>query len=388
LPILAVGTDEALSAISDATLESLGEIFPDSLESSWSELDFELKRRACRCLGRVGGESAERLLADALTGSDPELRCEAALALARGACFARIPDLVRSLEAASREEAVEARDEVACLVQSLVEMARHLEASAVEAGSELIEVLVARLGDAPEPVRLATARVLAWVGRAEDADVLGLLLKDESPEVRRAAVKALPRLDFEQVEEPLRLALVDESGGVRIAAAQVLGESDRIEALEDLRPLLLDDDPNVVAVALRALGRLYKKASASSEEVHGMLRGALEADPIAAIAACEALWEFGGPLAGQLATSVLDREEPEVLRAAIACIAEHGDDADLSRLFELVSHPDWSVRAEVIQVFVDRGVRASLPTLLRRLGFEKDEFVRDQILRAARRLEE
>jgi HEAT repeat protein len=237
-------------------------------------------------------------------------------------------------------------------------------------------------------VRLATARVLAWVGRLEDADTLGLLLKDESPTVRRAAVKALPRLDFEQVEEPLRLALVDESGGVRIAAAQVLGDSDRIEALEDLRPLLLDEDAKVVAVALRALGRLYKKLPASSEEVHGIIRDALGGDPISAIAACEALLECGGSRAGELATLILDRDEPEVLRAAIACIAEHGDEANLSQLFELVSHPDWSVRAEVIQVFVDRGVRASLPALLRRLDSERDEFVRGQILRAARRLEE
>jgi HEAT repeat protein len=53
----------------------------------------------------------------------------------------------------------------------------------------------------------------------------------------------------------------------------------------------------------------------------------------------------------------------------------------------LVSHPDWSVRAEAIQVLGDRGVVRAVPPILRRLETEQDEFVRDVILRVLKRLE-
>jgi len=52
-----------------------------------------------------------------------------------------------------------------------------------------------------------------------------------------------------------------------------------------------------------------------------------------------------------------------------------------------VGHPDWSVRAEVIGALAERAVVASVPAILRRLETEQDDFVRDAILRALRRLE-
>jgi HEAT repeat protein len=77
-----------------------------------------------------------------------------------------------------------------------------------------------------------------------------------------------------------------------------------------------------------------------------------------------------------------------VVRAAVACLGAHGGDDDLGRLIALVEYDDWSVRAEVIQLLVDRGVRRSLPAMLRRLESERDDFVREVLLQATRRLEE
>ena len=205
--------------------------------------------------------------------------------------------------------------------------------------------------------------------------------------MRRAAVRALSRFDFDQAEEALRLALADEAGMVRVAAAQVLGETDWGAAFEDLKPLLLDEDPSVVAVALRSAGRLHRGAARPPEDVYPLIESALRGAPIVALAGCEALIEVGGPRACELAATLLGREEPEVLRAAMACMAAHGSTEELERLGGLVSHPDWTVRADAVQVLTERGVRRALPELLRRIESEDDEFVRSLILRAAQRLE-
>ena len=254
IPILIAGRDEAVEELSDGTLESLGEIFPEALDDYWSTLEFDLKARACRILGRVGGDVSERLLAEALSAGDVELRCAAAVALGEGGYFDRMPDLVRRLEAAAREEDLEAQEEVSVLVASIVSLAEIPDASVSGVDVQLIEILSSRLAGAVEPVRLAIAKVLSRLGRDQDEDVIGYLLKDESPAVRRAAVQALARFDFSRARDPLRVALGDESSSVRIAAASVLGQSNQPEAAEDLSRQMTDEDAHVVSVALRSVG--------------------------------------------------------------------------------------------------------------------------------------
>jgi HEAT repeat protein len=106
-----------------------------------------------------------------------------------------------------------------------------------------------------------------------------------------------------------------------------------------------------------------------------------------ALAAVEALQVLGGESAAVAARSLLQRDEPELVRAAASCIGLHGERGALEDLVPLVSHPDWSVRAEVIGVLAERAFVASVPAILRRLETEQDDFVRDVILRALRRLE-
>lgn len=388
LPILLAGRDEAVQQLADTTLEFLGDLVPRVLAESWTDLECGVKARACTILGRIGGECADQLLADTLRSDDGELRCRAASALAEGGFFARVPDLVRSLEAAAQNEDVDGSTVVATMVAAIVRLAERAEEADAPIVAQLVEVLSSRLVGAPEPVRLAIAQVLAHVGRPQDEDVIGYLLKDESAVVRRAAVHALGRFDFERTRDAIRLSLADESSAVRIAAATVLGESGRFEATEELRGLIADEDSPVVAVAVRSVGRLYAGNEQAPDEVYELIGNALRAEPIVALAACEALQDVGGARAGALVGRVLRRAESDVVRAAVTCLGRHGSEEDLIEAFWLVAHPDWSVRAEIARVLSERGARKSLPALLRRLEVEDDAFVRQAIMQAIGRLEE
>jgi len=388
VPLLVAGRDEAVEELADRTLESLGKVLAESLDQEWEDLRADLKTRACTILGRIGGDISERLLSEALASDDVQLRCVAAGALGQGGYFDRLPDLVRRLESAARDEDFEADEEVTTIVSAIVLLAEHQDAAGNGIDVQLIEILSSRLAGAVEPVRLAIAKVLARLGRDQDEDVIGYLLKDESAAVRRAAVQALGRFEFARARDALRLALGDEASSVRIAAAHVLGQSDQPEACEDLARQMEDEDPRVVSVALRAVGRLYRGQGMSTSDVESLIGPALTREPLVALAALEALMEVGGTAAGHLALGALDRPEADVVRAGVACLGAHGDDAALADTLSRIGHDDWSVRAEVVQVLSDRAYRKGLPSLLRRLEVEEDAFVREAILRAVDRLEE
>ena len=85
--------------------------------------------------------------------------------------------------------------------------------------------------------------------------------------------------------------------------------------------------------------------------------------------------------------SVLDRPDPELVQAAIACLAAHGTNENLLELLPLISHENWAVRADAIDVLAARRVARALPRILRRLECEQDSFVRDAMLQGLKRLE-
>jgi HEAT repeat protein len=268
-----------------------------------------------------------------------------------------------------------------------VRLAELSEATEAGVDVQLIEVLSSRLAGAPEPVRLAIAKVLARLGRPEDEDIIGYLLKDESPSVRRAAVSALSRFEFGQTRDALRLALADEATVVRIEAAKVIGVSGNSEAIDELRRLSTDNDSRVVAVAIRALGNLYQEGWPEAGEIFDLIEQALGEGPTIALAGIDALREIGGERAGALARGALDRSEPDVVRAAVACLGAHAVETDLIEIIPLVGHSDWSVRAEIAEVLSVRRILKGLPALLRRLEVEDDEFVRQVMLSSISRLE-
>ncbi len=386
VPILRAAGDEALAEVALATLATLGEGAELEIDAAWEELDADARRHACLLFGRTGGpRSAARLLA-CLADPSPELRTAAACSIGSRGLAEGVPELVRRLEAAALLDDRESEEEASALAAALIGLAG--PGAAAELTERTVALLRSRLQGAEEGVRLALARVLGRIGRPEDAELVALLLKDPAAGVRRAAVDALARLDPGTASEPLRLALGDESALVRMAAAAALGASasDQVEA--DLRRLARDDDPLVRAAALRALGsRFGRHAEAARRAVIlDLLPAALRDAPPVALTALETLREAGIREGGRV-VEVLARSEPELLQEAARCLGAIGEAPELDALVPLVGHPDWPVRAEAIQVLAERGRVGALPAILRRLETEQDEFVREVILAALRRLE-
>ena len=68
---------------------------------------------------------------------------------------------------------------------------------------------------------------------------------------------------------------------------------------------------------------------------------------------------------------------------AVRCLGQHGEVAHVAEvLLPLVTHSDWSVRAEAIEVLAARRVARAAPAILRLLETESDPFVREAVLRA------
>lgn len=387
VPILEAGRDEALSQVALETLAGMGELAEEALDAAWSSLDGTARRDACICFGRTRGERGAARLLVALEDADPELRVAAARSLGERRHTDALAQLVHRLESVAVDEDFEGEEEMLAITGALIAIAepRPGETSVTE---QAVELLRSRLEGAVESVRLAIAKVLGCIGRHEDTQLVAFLLKDPSALVRRAAVDALARLEPGTAAEPLRLALADEAATVRIAAASALGASQSEEVMDDLLRLAEDSDVRVRAAAVRSLGVRFAGSDdvARRDAALRVLDQALRDEALVALAAVQALAELGGPSACRV-SDVLTRREPELVREAVGCMARYADVEALEGIVPLVSHPDWSVRAETIQALADRRVERAVPPILRRLETEQDEFVRDVILRALKRLE-
>jgi HEAT repeat protein len=386
VPILLAGRDEALTQVALGTLEQFGAVAERAIDDRWNDLDGRARRDACALFGRLRGERSAARLLEALDQSDPELRTAAVRGIGARRLAPALPLLLRRLERMASDGDSEGEEEVAALTEALIALAS--PGSQAGLAEQTLELLASRLDGADEDVRLAIARVLGRIGRREDTQLVTLLLKDPSPRVRRAAVDALARLEPETAAEPLRLALADESPPVRIAAADALGVSLRPGVIEDLRRLAEDEDARVRVAAIRSIGLHAERASdgPSRQAALGRVEAALADEPLVVLAALEVLQRVGGVPAQQMA-ALLARPEAEIAREAVGCVGACSDATHLDLLLPLVSHPDWSVRAEAIQVLADRRVTKAVPTILRRLETEQDGFVRDAMLRALEKLE-
>jgi HEAT repeat protein len=389
VPLLLAARDEALVEVALPTLVSFGDEAERRLEAVWSGLDADVRALACDLLGRTRGALGAARLAAAVADADPGVRIAAAAGLARRGDPAALPALVRRLTATAGDPEPEAEDERHAATDAVVHIAGGV--SGPDARRAVLELLTDGFDGAPEPVRLALARVLHHSGGPEDASVMALLVQDPSAVVRRAAVSALPRVGAEA--EWLRLALADEDAGVRIAAAAALAQSARPEARVDLEQLLADEDAAVRAAAARAIAGLGCWADPGCplevrREVARLLEVALADVGPVAMAAVEAFEHLGGALCLEPVRRVLAHPDAEVVQSAIRCLARQGAEEDLQALLPLLGHGHWAVRADVIGALAERRLRSALPAVLRRLEVEQDEFVRDVLLQALARLEE
>jgi HEAT repeat protein len=388
IPILLVGRDEALSEAALSTLESLGGVAEKIIDAKWSELDTESRRDACLLFGGTDGEESAARLLSSLDDPSGDVRAAAARSIGRRGLESGIAPLVVRLTAAAAEDDFEAEEELAAITDGLIGLAAPRPDTEAAATARAIELLTGCLDGAAGSVRLAVATVIGRIGRSEDSEIVSFLMKDASSSVRRASVEALARLEPGTAKEPLRLALADESPMVRIAAAHALSASESAEVVDDLRRLTDDEDPSVRASAVGSVIVRFSQSNTdrSRNEMQQVIDAALADEPPVALAAIEALCEVGG-ITAERAVEILERPEPELVRAAIRYIGIHSDADSLEVLFPLISHSDWSVRAEAIQTVADRRLTRGLPAILRSLDSEQDEFVRDVTLSALKRLE-
>ncbi len=386
VPILRAARDEALTEVCLATLRAMGEPAEAAIDAEFGELDLESRQTACAIFGAGRGVRSAARLQAALADRSASLRAAAARAVGRRRLAACLPLLAQRLELAAQDGELESEEEVEALSLALGELAGPgAEPALVE---RAVALLAARVAGAGEGVRVAIAGVLGAIGRPTDVGLLASLLKDPAAAVRRSAVEALARLDPGGAGEPLRLALADESAGVRCAAARALGAAHSDAVQGDLASLAEDADPRVRAAAARALARRFAGSCDAGlrERSQAILDAALRDEASVALAAAEALRELGGEVAARGA-ALLERAEPELLREGIRCAASAPVLVRADALLSLVSHPDWSVRAEAIETLAARRVARAVLPILGRLEVEQDSYVREVILRALERLE-
>ena len=387
VPMLLAAQDEALSQIAFTNLEAMGDISEAAIDAAWNELEEKARRDACLLFGRMKGSASATRLLVALEDPSPELRIAAAASIGSRKLTDALPALVHRLECVAQDDDFEREEEAGELTNALVELTRPNSDSPSDFTKQAISLLTSGLEGAAETVRIAIATVIGRIGRHEDAQVIEFLLKDPSPQVRRSAVDALAHLEPGTAAESLRLALADESSLVRIAAAGALGASGSDEVIEVLCCLADDEDPDVRASAVRAVGlRLDSLGDGEDRNrVSLLINTALTDEAAVAIAAVDALRKVATPVDEHL-VGVLSRSESELVQEAVRCIGTKGDAAGFEALLPLVSHPDWTVRSETIQVLADRRVAKAVPAILRRLETEQDDFVRNAMLRALDRL--
>jgi HEAT repeat protein len=389
IPVLIAGRDEALSPIAQSTLVAIGEPTERIIDASWPDFDVASRRDSCVLFGQTNGPRSSDRLLSALEDTAGEVRTAAARAIGQRKLASGLDPLIRRLVETASDDDYESEEEHCAVIDGLTALVEGSPPGREHAiPRQAIARLAASLDAGTEEVRLAVASVIGRIGRQEGRETAEFLLRDPSAVVRRAAVEALAQIEPCSDNESLRLALADESALVRIAAARALGTSSSESVVDDLARLAVDEDSSVRAAAVLSIVTRFIR---SDDEHHHsvairVIDAALEDDAPVALSAIEALCDVGGAQTSR-AESMLDRSEPELVRQAIRCLATHADDAGLESLLPLIAHSDWSVRAEAIQAVADRGMIRAVPAILRRLEAEEDDFVRESILQALRRLE-
>lgn len=388
VPLLEASADEALVELAMDALSVNGRLVEEVLQSGWQGLDESTRVRACQLLGRTTGPTGAVLLQSALRGTDPYVRSAAAQSLAERGATEALPALTAGLvqaASAASSEAMGDFEEAGAFENAIAAL---VERAGAAVANDVAVLLETYCEGAPSAFRLAVARLLGHFGTPLHVPRLELLLSDPSAEVRRAAVEAVARVAPARVDV-LRCALADEEPRVRAGAAIALGSSGDAAVMADLAALAEDADSRVSGAALRSLAdwALSEGSAMARERALVLLSIGITRGGMAALASLEALTRLGGSDAVELAFGALASPEPEVAEAAVVCIGRHGSRDELTRLLDCLGHAHWNVRARTVQVMQERRNVRAIPSILRRLDGERDEFVREASLAALHTLE-
>jgi HEAT repeat protein len=213
--------------------------------------------------------------------------------------------------------------------------------------------LVSLLGSIDADVRVAAAQALGRIsGEHEGAGALSFALADEEPQVRAAACRSLGTLGLPQSCQSLLSATSDPSPLVRSAAVQALVAIDNPIALPRLREIIADDPvPTVIVHAIAGLG------SSGLDQDLTMLM------------------------------SLCISSEHEVVKAAVRALVNFRAHRATAALLGLLDHARWDVRWAAADALGQRGDATALESVRRACERETDELVKQELLKAADRIE-
>ncbi|MCX8091759.1 MAG: HEAT repeat domain-containing protein [Verrucomicrobiae bacterium] len=281
---------------------------------------YEKRVAAVNALGEINDPAVLRPLQQALRDADPLVRTAAAHALGRLGDPQAVPALLQAL----KDRETNARAAAAAALGRLGD-------------ARAVEPLIQLLNDPQWEVRAAALEALGKLGDPRALQPVAARLDDKDQEVRQYAADAVARVGDESVIEKLVLTLVDPHGGVRQAAARALTRLDpnweRSERVKKLLPKLEAAAHSRDAAVQSAASNLIKRISGRAEDDTVALVGdaaerrrratlrllrelARHADPLARLAAVQALARLGAPSARE-AEQLAAADPHEWVRAAL-----------------------------------------------------------------------
>lgn len=274
-------------------------------------------------LGVAGVERARGALVGALQDDVPEVRIRAAKALGAVGGQASMLPLIDALRQPDRWSALRVADILS------------------EMGPKVVDELIEAFPTLEVPARLAAIDVVGRIRPLESVPWLAERIDDDDADVRARAADALGAIGEPDSAHPLQKALVDAAWPVRAMAAKALGRIGNPSALEALKNALRDAEWWVranAAEALRAIGEPGIEA----------LDRALDDDDAFARHQAVLMLEESGRLDRRVAR--LTDADPDVRGTAEQWIDRWLSIGQTGRIVELaLRHDDADVRARLVE---------------------------------------
>jgi HEAT repeat protein len=215
----------------------------------------------------------------------------------------------------------------------------------------------------------------AHATKPEDAEFLASALTHREAAVRRGAIEALASIGGEDAAVAVTLSLADEEPVVAHAAIRALGRLGRAEQLAALA--VSTRDPIRLASVLRAL------KDADPTRAFAAARPLLRSKEAAvAAAAVEVVGSIDVEARIEALMGAADHPDHEVVKLALAQLANTGDERALASLARAIEHEAEAVRRYAAELLGHEGGAEAESMLRARLDRERSAEVRNAIMAA------
>lgn len=220
--------------------------------------------------------------------------------------------------------------------------------------------------------RKNVAKIYGQLPEKDHIASLQLMVKDAHIDVRREAVRSLLAIagahghDFNRYFE---MGITEEDRQTRIAAAQGLVYGQPEQSRRILMSSLEEKDPIVRAQIFKSLFLL------GNEQTYGMLKERLKKEnPFVIITILENITQNEAPLFAATVTELIDHQEHEVKKAAIAAFYKLRGEEALGKIKEHLARAAWDVKAAIVEILAEIGTLEAL-SILERMALDIHEDV-------------